>query len=235
MDEKSNSFYKFSERGNAMIYVLIIVALFGALSFVLSRQSDTGESGVVSEEQIGIHAAVIQNAAAQLMQSIEQMSYSGTDSSQLNFITPDDAAFDTGSDIHKVFHPTGGGASLPRIPNEALDEISADPPARWYIGRFNNVEWTPSTADDVILTAHQITQDVCGLLNEKLTGSSTIPELASPANELLIDASESTAGANIAFTSAQCTVPADCYGKPALCVKDNGVNAWSFFSLILSE
>jgi hypothetical protein len=235
MSEKYKPFSEIYQRGNAMIYVLIIVALFGALSFVLTRQSDTGEAGVVSEEQIGIHAAVIQNAASQLMQSVEQMRFSGSEISDLNFITPDDPAFDAGSDIHKVFHPSGGGATLPRIPNDALNEINTDPPARWYIGRFNNFEWTPTTSDDVVLTAHQISENVCASLNQKLTGSPTIPELTTQANRLLIDASESSAGSNINFTSAQCNVPDDCYGKPALCVKDFGINAWSFYSLIVTD
>ncbi len=236
MDDKRKSFYglklRSREQGNAMVYVLIVVALFGALSFVLARQTDTTESNVVGEEQVEIFAGLLQNAPMQLKQSVEQMTFTGTQVSNLDFTTPDDPTFDAGSHVDKVFHPAGGGVVLPRIPSEAINEIAADPPARWYIGRFNNMEWTPTAADDVILTAHQITEQVCARINEKLTGSTAIPEVTAPVNEILIDAAESSAGANIEFSSANC---AACFGQQSLCVKDDGVNAWSFYSLIAGE
>ncbi len=235
MNSERKSFSRNNQRGNAMVYVLIIVALFAALSFVLSRQTDTSETGVISESQLEIFTGVLLQAPMQLKQSIDQMVFTGTQVSVLDFVTPDQVAFDTAPVINKVFHPSGGGVILPRIPGDAVNEISTDPPARWYIGRFENVEWSPSSAHDVVLTAHQVTQQVCARINEKLTGSTTIPELTDPVNELLIDASLSTAGANIEFTSARCTVPADCFGEQSLCVKDNGVNAWSFYSLIAAE
>lgn len=235
MSGKRKSFPPNGQRGNAMVYVLVIVALFGALSFVLARQTDTSEAGAIASEQVEIYAGVIQQAAAQLKQSIEQMTFTGTAVSALDFVTPDDAAFDTGSAASKLFHPHGGGVVLPRIPDDAISEISTDPPARWYIGRFNNVEWTPSAADDVILTAHQITEAVCSRINFKLTGSTTIPETdtGDQVAELLIDEAESTAvGSNIQFTSAQCP---GCFGHSSLCVKDNGVDAWSFYSIVAPE
>lgn len=222
-----------AERGNAAVYVLIVIALFGLLSFVLARQSGSEQAGL-SAEQAEIYAGTIQQAAMQLKQSVEQMVFTGTQVSDLDFTTSDDTVpFNAPPHGDKVFHPGGGGVILPRIPDTALDEIAADPPARWYIGRFNNVEWTPTGADDVILTAHQIRQEVCERINYKLTGSTTIPVLAAgQVNTLLIDASESTAGANIEFTSAEC---ASCYGQPALCIQDNGASAWSFYSIIAAE
>lgn len=221
------------ERGNVMVYVLVVVALFAALGFVLARQSDTSEADTISEAQTEIYASTIMQASMQLKQSVEQMVYTGVAVSALDFITPDDVNFDVGSPTEKVFHPHGGGVALPRLPDDAVDQIAADPPARWYIGRFNNVEWTPSTAADVVLTAHQIKETVCAQINEKLTGSPVIPQIAGNLiNEILIDESESTAAGNIAFTSAHC---ASCYGKPSLCVQENGANAWSFYSLISSE
>ncbi|PJB68965.1 MAG: hypothetical protein CO093_11720 [Alphaproteobacteria bacterium CG_4_9_14_3_um_filter_47_13] len=233
MNDECKSFSRKNQHGNAMIYVLIVVALFGALSFVLARQTDNSESGALSSEKTEIYASTLLQATMQLKQAVEQMTFTGTQITDLDFITSDDASFDVGSPVNKVFHPHGGGVILPRIPDEAINEISADPPARWYIGRFNNMAWTPSTANDVILTAHQIKQDVCARINEKLTGSPTIPELAvHTVKEVLINASESTAGGNFELNSAECAV---CDGKPALCVKDKAVNAWSFYSLIATE
>ena len=74
--------------------------------------------------------------------------------------------------------------------------------------------------------------EVCEKINEKLTGSTAIPELTGPVREVLIDESHSTAAGNISFTSAICPT---CYGQPSLCVKDNGVSSWSFYSIIRQE
>jgi len=228
------------ERGNVMVYVLVVVALFAALGFVLARQSDTSEADTISEAQTEIYASTIMQASMQLKQSVEQMRFTGIAVADLDFITPDDVNFDVGPPTEKVFHPHGGGVALPRLPDEAVDQISADPPARWYIGRFNDMEWAPRSKDDVdnavvrndvILTAHQIKESVCARINEKLTGSPVIPQIAGDQiNEILIDEYESTAAGNIAFTSAHC---ASCYGRPSLCVQENGASAWSFYSLIV--
>ncbi len=232
-----------SQSGNAMIYVLVVVALFAALSFVLSRQNDASEAGGISNEQLEIYAGTIQQAAAQLKQSVEQMTFTGTAVADLNFVTPDDASFNVADPPpapahgNKVFHPSGGGVVLPRIPDDAIHEPAPNPsglPGRWYIGRFSNVEWTPSAAEDVVLTAHEIKQAVCEKINFKLTGSTAIPVLTDPVNEVLIDeaAAGSSATSNIDFTSAEC---AGCFGKPSLCVKDSVSASWSFYSIIAAE
>jgi len=238
MSKKNTSFPgNGGQRGNAMVYVLIIVALFGALSYVLARQGDTSEAGGLSKEQTEIYAGTIQQAAAQLKQSVEQMTFTGTPVSALDFMTPDDADFEDQPVGNKVFHPHGGGVIMPRLPNEALNQVNATPPARWYVGRFNNVEWTPSAAQDVILTAHQLSQQVCARINFKLTGSETIPVLADPINKLFIDFDtlDNPETSNINFTSAQCAVPGECFGKPSLCVRDNTLNIFSFYSIIAAE
>lgn len=221
-----------AESGNAIIYVLIVVALFAAITFVLSGQTDTSEADAISDEQAEILASNLQQASMSLKQSIDQMTFTGAQIDNLDFVTPDDgAAFDAGSHIDKVFHPAGGGVVLPRIPDTAINEVNTNPPARWYIGRFNDVEWTPSTNDDVILTAHQLNNAVCRRLNLRLAGDETIPVLSDTVNRLLIDSSETTPDpGNIAFTSAEC---AGCFGMPSLCVEDAGATGiYSFYSIV---
>ena len=213
-----------------MVYVLIIVALFGALSFVLSRQTDTSEAGVISEEQLEIYTATIQQSTMQLKQAVEQLTFTGTNINDLDFVTSDQGTFNNPPFYDKVFHPAGGGVILPRIPDDAIDEdaLVGTPAARWYIGRFIDVEWSPSTADDVILTAYQLSEQVCARINEKLTGSSAIPDLVGiAATDTILLNSAGT----VQFTSAHC--PA-CYGQQSLCVRDTSTaeDNWSYYSLI---
>ena len=53
------------ERGNAMIYVLIAIALFAALSFTLARQGDDGEASDMSDARAELYATDMISYAAQ--------------------------------------------------------------------------------------------------------------------------------------------------------------------------
>ena len=79
---------KEQESGNALIYVLIAIALFAALSFTLARQSDTGEAGTLSDERAELYATQIISYAAQTKSALDQMLFIGTDIDDLDFIAP---------------------------------------------------------------------------------------------------------------------------------------------------
>ena len=214
-----------------MVYILVVVALFAALSLVLARGTDTSEAGSIPAEKIDIYAGQIMQTPMQLKQAIDQMVFTGAAVDQLDFTEPGGIGFDLGGHSLKVFHPEGGGISVPRLAPEVVAQNSVDPRPRWYLGRFNNVGWTPGAADDVILTAHQIAREVCARINEKLTGDPAIPQMTSTARLLLVDTAHSTLGAgnNDDFTAAEC---AACEGKPALCVKDAVADLWSYYSIL---
>lgn len=220
--------------GNAMVYVLIVIVLFAALGLVMARGGDSSESGALSEERIEIYAGQILETSMQLKQAVDQMVYGGESAATLDFTLPGGAGFGTAPFGSKVFHPQGGGVVLPRLPSDAVAQENTDPPPGWYIGSFNNVDWTIGAGNDVIAVAHQIPESVCARINEKLTGSESIPELSQAVRRLLIDSATSSLGAgnNQPFTAADC---AACDGKPSLCVKDNGVAAWTFYSILVSE
>lgn len=178
------------ERGNAMIYILIAIVLFAALGVILARQSDNSETSALNSERTEIAATQVIQTSMQLKQAIDQMMYSGTKPHQLDFITPDkEPGFSTPPHHNKVFHPGGGGVIVNPLPAQAVHQVSTTPPARWYIGRPINVQWSPSNTQDVIITAHQISEPVCRAINQKLLGDPT--PLASTINprQLLISSS----------------------------------------------
>jgi len=199
---------------------------------VMSRQNDGGESEALSEERIEIAASSLQQTSARVQQSIEQMVWSGTEIDDLLFMPSTDPTFEDRPFFAKVFHPQGGGVSLPPLRAEVAAQIDTDPPAGWYLGRFNNVSWTDSAGDDVILSAHQIRRDVCARINERLTGSPTIPTLGGETNQLLFSSAVSTASSNIEFSSANC---ADCFGWPSLCVRDDDTERFTYYNIIIGQ
>ena len=245
MNAKRHSFMHYGqrpgERGNAMIYVIIVIALFAALTFLMSRQSDTGESGAVTTEKVNINATTIMQAAATAQQAIEQMTYTGAALGALDFILPSDPDFETEppSNSLKVFHPEGGGVTIPRLPPDAMADAATTPAPGFYIGRFNNVEWSYPDAlsnpiEDVVIVAYKISRPVCERINYQLTGDPVIPVLAKPAREVFIDEDPHHGGANSDFMTADCT-GRSCEGIPALCVKDSALDLWAFYSLVLAR
>lgn len=218
------------QRGNAMIYILIAIALFGGLTLVLSRQNEQADSQNIDDELIEFQVSQILNYAAAAQGVVDQMRMSGSAFDSLDFVLPDAASYDLGSHIHKIYHPEGGGLGLKAASTDIFTGTDNDPDPGWYMGVFNTVEWTPSTATDIILTAHQIDQALCARINKNLTGSETIPAIAGTGvlADYLIDDTLHT-GTNAAFDTAVC---AACDGYPALCVSNTAGDMWSYYSII---
>ncbi len=213
-----------SEHGNALLYVLIAIALFGALSFTLSRQSRNSDNGTLSEAKAELYATQLIAYARQAQSVIDQMTITGSDIDDFDFVQPGETGFNTGVHIHKIYHPQGGGLSPANLPNGAVQQVSSTPVAGWYLGRFNNVEWTDSTGDDVILTAYQISRPICEIINDRITGSSFIPTLTGNMSDFLLDHST-----NNDLNVSDC---AACEGYLSFCVQNSAQTAYSFYNVI---
>ncbi|MCF8495731.1 MAG: hypothetical protein K9G62_03590 [Alphaproteobacteria bacterium] len=223
-----------SQRGNALLYVLIAIALFAALNFTLTRQTDTGESGSLPDEKADLYATQLISYAAQAKSVLDQMMFGGSDIGAMDFTLPNQPGFNTGSAINRVYHPAGGGLNPGRLPAEITTGADSDPVAGWYLGRFNNVEWTKTTATDVILVAYQIKKAVCEKLNLKITGSATIPVLGAAIDNVMIDDSIHN-GTNVDFTTdpdAGSPICAECHKLPSLCVQSLSPDAYAFYTVI---
>ncbi len=223
-----------TESGNALIYVLIAIALFAALNFALSRQSDTSEAGSMPAERAELYATQLISYAGQVKSVLDQMMFTGTDVDEMDFMLPnEDATFNDPPYIHKIYHPEGGGLNPGVLPVEVIDQDNTNPPAGWYLGSFNDVEWSRSTNNDVILTAHQISRQVCANINKKITGSSTIPVFDAALRLSLIDDRFYSGGANAALDTG--TACAACDEFLSLCVQDSSTNFYSFYSIVVNN
>ncbi|MCB1563256.1 MAG: hypothetical protein KDJ75_06750 [Alphaproteobacteria bacterium] len=222
------------ESGNALIYVLIAIVLFAALSFTLSRQTDTGEAGGLPDEKAELYATQIIAYAAQAKSVVDQMLLSGSKIDQLDFSLPGTIAFNTAPHIHKVYHPEGGGLIPGRLPEQAVTQTTTDPEAGWYMGRFNNVEWTASGNNDVILVAYQIAQAVCAKINEDITGSTSIPVMTDSIKNTMIDESLHT-GTNTELTTDAPDICPACDKAASLCVQNQAQTAYGFYTILADQ
>ena len=225
---RDNSESRKNERGNVLIYVLIAIALFAALSFTLGRQTDTGEAGTISDDKLTLYATQMIDYAAQVKSVIDQMEFQGIRYDDMDFTLSTDADFEnqtTTRNIYKVYHPAGGGLIDKPIPEDVLQAVSSG--AKWHLGRFNNVEWTPTTDQEIILTAHQISEPLCKKLNTIITGSDAIPQLSGNIGTFFVDTST-----NEDLENSDCNA---CIDKLSLCVENGTGDAYSFYNIIVAR
>lgn len=223
-----------SQRGNAMIYILVALALFGILTAVLARRGAQSDAENLTEEMAQFESAQILAYAQSAQKAVDQMLMGGTMPDDIDFTTPNDDSFDNGANIYKLFHPEGGGLTYKSADTKLFD-THASPAQGWYIGMFNNVEWTPTTQAEIILTAYGIKQPICEAINEKITGSKDIPALSSGVMaELLVPPTVTGhPGSSENFMLANCpALPAQtCREHNMMCISDGG-SLFGFYTVI---
>ncbi len=224
------------QSGNAMIYVLIVVALFGALTFVLSRQTDTDESNTLAPDRVAVLTGQIINYPFTVKQVLDMMESTGSDADELVFTLPTDAGFNDpvlANNVHKVYHQAGGGLNPTQIPPEAVGEGTGLPAAGWYLGRFNNFEWSNDPAkNEVVLAAYNIRQEICAAINQKLLNDPTIPATSNP-RQYFVEGVHWGGGTNATLEIADCP---ECEDHLQMCVSDGGSPAtYVYYSLMINQ
>jgi len=220
MKQMNTAIQNQNQSGNAMVYVLIALALFGFLTVTMSRQNQQADGRNLNKENVNLYVEQLIEYSAAAGQAIDMMLISGSEIGNLDFTKPGGAGFDTPPHFHKLFHPQGGGLNYVEKPSEAIQN---DATSVWDFNNIINVEWTPSSADDVILTAYFINEQICAALNKKITGSATIPVTASPHEAYFLSAG------NTDFNTTEC---AACDGLPLLCVENDTNDNYSFYSVL---
>jgi hypothetical protein len=232
------------ERGNALIYVLIAIALFAALSMTLGRNTNTSETSSLSGDRAQILAGQIQAYAAQVKSALDQMEFSGIAADKYIFTAPTDAAFETEDlvgppiikNIYKVYHPSGGGIVPGTLPSDsAIASPSTDPAPGWYMGRFNNIDWTGTTPalEDVVLVAYQINRSICEKINNTLKGTTVIPVMTDTIPNVFIDEAVHT-GTNVDLTTGAGQKCPACRNVASLCVQDSA-GYYGFYSVVADQ
>lgn len=225
-----------SEAGNAFLYILIAVVLFGALMFTLSRSEEQNDGNSdLTEGRTAVSANEIMAYAATVTNAITQMQNTGTQNDQIDFMLPSDSDFNTAPTLQKLFHPDGGGLNYKALPSNAVGAAGTlIPAAGYYVGRFNNIEWTPTTQNDILFVAYNISQNVCAEIDRKLRGTTTIPTFPSGnAKQYFIDGTIFS-GSNQNLMTADC---AACDEIPAQCVSfvNGATTHYLFYNIIESE
>lgn len=217
--------YTSEQSGNAFLYVLIAVVLFAALYFAIGSQNDSSETQMLDKQRVKFAASEIIDYSSQAESSLRMMEFSGIELDKITFYTYDKDEFDNGTEtyIYMLHHPDGGGLDPGNLPVDIIVTSTHEDgqEAGWYLGKFNNIEWSKTSADDVVAVAYKIKKTVCEQINKTLTGDTTIPAMPGEVREFFNEASSETT----------CL---ECDEKPALCVSDSSVNVFAYYSILAS-
>ncbi len=195
-----------------MVYILIALALLAAITMMVADQSSDTSDKVDDSELLTTRVIAYAGTAQNVL---DRMLMTGTLAANLSYLRPADAGFNTAPHLNKIYHPNGGGLNYNAATSDIFGTCTA-PNAGWYIGAANNFEWTPTTTNDVILTAYCIKQSICANINKKISGSATIPTVSGDAADYFVPEPDWSTHTN--FTAALC---ASCSGIPSFCVADS--------------
>lgn len=212
--------------GNILIYVLIAVVLFAALSFALTKQlGNGGMTGTLDTNKARLRAEEMINYATAIHATVEQMNtMSNVLPNEFNFVKQGEANYATPPQTAKVFHPAGGGMNM----FNATEEMYAPGSAKrgWVAQTGTNVEWTKTPGSDVIYTFLDVNPAVCAAINERLFKNTNIPVTTLAPEDVFIHG-----GTDGDFTTAACS---DCVEKTSMCVQaSDGTDA--FYNVILAR
>ena len=211
-----------SARGNAFLYILIAIALFAGLVFVLSRGQDGGEQTKFAAASVQARAQRLLAYVDSVSQAWLQMKNMGTDLDEISLVLPTAGTFNNAPTIHKLFHPDGGGVQY-RDMNDADSRASSATPVGWKFTLIN-ADYTDSSRTDLFMSYLNVKQELCAKINEITRNDSTIPTATFDANDVFVAASTD-------LTTATC---AECATHTSICVQDS-TTRYVFVNLLESR
>jgi hypothetical protein len=169
-------------RGNALFIILITVALFAALSYVVA-QSFRGGTTTISDEQARVMAAEILRYHDSVKNAVSKLTFDGCSESELDFTVPEwtrvngtlSNAANTnapGDSSCSIFHVLGGGVPIVTFDKAAVNEselVNAMAFKPGVSGVFFNRSKDVGTAlSDLAFFTISLTDNVCENINKQL-------------------------------------------------------------------
>ena len=162
-----------SQSGNVFLYILVAVALIGALTYAVSSGS-RGSANQITEERAKLYAGEIIEYGNNLASAVSQVRLRGTDVSLMCFDHASWGAndYDHGGctdDMNRIYHPSGGGITWVNAPAEGMD-TAATPDNLFHFYGDNEIENVGTTTGaagsaDLILVVDELLLSTCQHIN----------------------------------------------------------------------
>jgi len=233
-----------NQKGNVLWFILITIALFGALAAVISRNSSSvNQSGNIEKARIA--AAALLRHSKSVENTVQKMILNGVSESDLDFVAisanhdnPNCSAAEC-----EVFNVAGGGIAY-KSPAKIINNSSYS--GNWLVSSQNLVyqqgcDALSSSCTELLLLAADIPKSVCLQVNAIL--KTTNPNSDAPQQQEILDDEEfagvysSTINSQfIGGTNATNESP-ELNGKSAGCLFEFGSaqNKYYFYQVLLSR
>lgn len=164
------------EAGSVLIWILVAVALFGALSFTLNKGQRAGVASV-SKEQAALAMSEMLDYARAIRGAVQELQINGCADTEISFEETAMSGYTntnapTDESCH-VFRPNGGGLRPVSFTKSLVDQSKTEGWTTFYIGNKDSVQGagTDCAQDscvDMVATLWGIPTQTCLSINEKL-------------------------------------------------------------------
>ena len=168
-----NQGIKQNERGGALIWILIMVALFAALTYAVN-QGSRGGSSQITEQQAQLAATEILEYSRQIKDAVRVMQINGCSDTEISFQNAVISGYSNPNSPNDnschVFHPNGGAIRY-QLSSDVLDSshAAATEYGRWVFPndvQILNIGNQPDV--ELLLTLPYLQRNICLAMNEKL-------------------------------------------------------------------
>lgn len=184
--DKNQDFTAISPRNNqaggVIILIFVMIALFSALSFTVSR-SMRGGAGKIDAEQAQLAATEILSYARSVRSAVQELQINGCDETEISFENSTVGGYTnpnspTDKSCH-IFDTNGGGLSY-LAPNKAWQDSSKTGDTGYseiyFISTNRIVGVGDDTNDDLTLHVHWLKESVCKEINNQIYNDKTITQ-----------------------------------------------------------
>jgi len=200
---------------------MIGIALLAALIYTINRDGGGQKAGRLDGARVDLLASDLMQHAISAEMAVKQMTAFGVDYDQLLDDKPADVGYSTTPNL-QIYHPSGGGVDVFATQDSNLFDANSGQTRGWQWQNTKNVEWTPTTAIDLVYSFIDLNPDICAELNKRLLGNTTIPTSTVDFDDTFINNTTNTD-----FVVAEC---ADCEDMKAMCISDG--STYAFYNII---
>lgn len=162
---------KSSQSGNVLFLILICVALFAALSWVVTQGSRSG-SGAIDREDMIMKFNQVQAHVNNVRTALMHMRSRGMPMEQINFsysgFVADYSNPNCTKDECMLFHPAGGHAIWYQPPERINDGTEYYITGNTQVNNVGMTNMADSTATELILILPNIPEKACQLINSQM-------------------------------------------------------------------
>lgn len=201
-------------KGNVLVYILIAVALMAALTFSISGENRGQQANRMDESRTQLTATDMISHVASVEMALYQMTQFGVNFDEVRFDLPGTTDYASNT-AQQIYHPVGGGM----LPFETQDEFfDGNGTTGWQFQGNVNIEWSPTTATDLLYSFINIDAGLCSALNQQLLSDATIPTTTMTFANTLAEG-----GSDDDLIISEC---ASCENVKSMCITDGTTNAY---------